>query len=68
MVKLEVSVPISYTRETLENELVKILPIEKSEIRELEIVKRILSVKPDGNLYKTYRKNRKDTRPKLWKK
>ena len=52
MVKLEVSVPISYTRETLENELVKILPIEKSEIRELEIVKRTLSVKPDGKSYK----------------
>lgn len=52
MVKVEVSMPISYTRESLENELLRLLPIEKSEIFELEIVKRQLSVKPEGKAYK----------------
>ena len=48
MVKLEISVPISYTHETLKDELLKLLPVEKSEIRDIEIVKRALDIKASG--------------------
>ncbi len=50
MVKVEISAPISYTEDTLKNELVKLLPIEKSEIRALEIVKRSLDLKAFGEI------------------
>ncbi len=52
MVKVEISAPISYTTETLKDELLKILPVERSEIREVEIVKRSLDVKPGEKKYK----------------
>ena len=42
MVKVEISAPVSYSEDTLKNELVRILPIEKSEILNIEIVKRTI--------------------------
>ncbi|MBQ7332890.1 MAG: hypothetical protein IJW38_00905 [Clostridia bacterium] len=44
MVKIEVSAPLSYTVDTLKTELARILPIEKNEIRDIDIVKRTLDV------------------------
>ena len=48
MVKIEVSVPILYNAETLKDELARVLPIDKSEIRTLEIVKRALDINSFG--------------------
>ncbi len=45
MVKIDISVPINYTVDTIKDELLKVLPVEKSEIRDLEIVKRALDIK-----------------------
>ena len=50
MIKIEASVPVSYNTETLKDELLRHLPVEKSEIREIEIVKRALDVKKEGEI------------------
>ena len=48
MVKIEISAPIGYTQEMLKDELLRLLPIEKSEILDLEILKRALDIKQGG--------------------
>jgi uncharacterized FAD-dependent dehydrogenase len=46
MVKIDISLPVSYTEATIKDELLKILPVEESEILAIEIVKRELDIKP----------------------
>ena len=51
MIKIDISLPIAYTARDVEDAIISKIPLEKSEIKGSEIIKRTLSVKDKGNIH-----------------
>ncbi|MBR5144333.1 MAG: hypothetical protein IKW53_04710, partial [Clostridia bacterium] len=53
MIKTDIKLPYSYTTEDIYSALIERLPIDRSEVRDMKIVKRTLNISDKNNIHYT---------------